>query len=252
MVGEGRRFAEAGYKDPKPLIEVCGKPIVQWAIESLKLDGIYTFVVRDYGSKELNERLETCLKGLVPDCNIIRLDRLTRGAAESVLMAEEHIGLREPLLVANCDQYTPWQANEKARLMDMMCDYDGIVTTFNHIPPETISDADIRDGTRFPYSFAHINPQTKMVDRLSEKIAISRNMLNGIHYWRQGIDFISSAEAMIESNITYNNEFYVSLTYNELVDYRQIQIFPMSDKSYYSLGTPEDVKKFEQLRPFDL
>ena len=33
MAGIGKRFIEAGYKDPKPLIEVDGKPMIQHVYE---------------------------------------------------------------------------------------------------------------------------------------------------------------------------------------------------------------------------
>ena len=35
MAGEGSRFAEAGYTDPKPLISVHGKSMIQLVIDNL-------------------------------------------------------------------------------------------------------------------------------------------------------------------------------------------------------------------------
>ena len=37
MAGEGARFKTAGYKHTKPLIPVNGKPMIQQAIETLKI-----------------------------------------------------------------------------------------------------------------------------------------------------------------------------------------------------------------------
>ena len=37
MAGEGRRFVEAGYKNPKPFIDVHGKPMIVRVLENLKL-----------------------------------------------------------------------------------------------------------------------------------------------------------------------------------------------------------------------
>ena len=34
MAGAGKRFFDAGYVFPKPLIEVDNKPMIQWVIES--------------------------------------------------------------------------------------------------------------------------------------------------------------------------------------------------------------------------
>ena len=35
IAGRASRFREAGYKGPKALIEVRGRPMVQWATDSL-------------------------------------------------------------------------------------------------------------------------------------------------------------------------------------------------------------------------
>ena len=35
MAGKGSRFSEAGYKNPKPLIDVNGKPMIARVIENL-------------------------------------------------------------------------------------------------------------------------------------------------------------------------------------------------------------------------
>ena len=37
MAGEGRRFKEAGFKKPKPLIKVFNKTLIEIAIETLNL-----------------------------------------------------------------------------------------------------------------------------------------------------------------------------------------------------------------------
>ena len=46
MAGAGSRFADAGYTDPKPLIEVNGKPMIQLVLENLKIQGKYHFIVQ--------------------------------------------------------------------------------------------------------------------------------------------------------------------------------------------------------------
>ena len=33
MSGAGRRFIEDGYTDPKPLIAIAGKPMIQYVVE---------------------------------------------------------------------------------------------------------------------------------------------------------------------------------------------------------------------------
>ena len=46
MAGEGSRFTKEGYTFPKPLISVCGKPMIQLVVENLDFDCEYIFLVR--------------------------------------------------------------------------------------------------------------------------------------------------------------------------------------------------------------
>ena len=39
MAGAGSRFAQAGYKQPKPFIDVLGMPMICHVLENLKIDG---------------------------------------------------------------------------------------------------------------------------------------------------------------------------------------------------------------------
>ena len=41
MAGAGKRFFDAGYVFPKPLIEVNNKPMIQWVIEVLTIRIIF-------------------------------------------------------------------------------------------------------------------------------------------------------------------------------------------------------------------
>ena len=41
MAGAGSRFKENGYKLPKPLIDVNGKPMIQHVVENINIKGKY-------------------------------------------------------------------------------------------------------------------------------------------------------------------------------------------------------------------
>ena len=77
MAGRGSRFSEAGYTDPKPLIPVHGKPMIQVVIENLTpaVDHRFIFIcqsghIRDYG-------LEEKLTALAKNVEIIGIDHIT-------------------------------------------------------------------------------------------------------------------------------------------------------------------------------
>src|SRR5512139_3587921 len=83
MAGNGRRLAHLGHK---PLVDVAGKPMVQWAVESLGIEGRYIFVIQKWWAKDL----VPLLKSLKPDCIIVQLDEPTEGAAQTVLKAKPY------------------------------------------------------------------------------------------------------------------------------------------------------------------
>lgn len=38
--GIGKRFKDAGYKYPKPLVNVMGKPILYWLLDSIDISNV--------------------------------------------------------------------------------------------------------------------------------------------------------------------------------------------------------------------
>ena len=111
MAGLGTRFANEGFNLPKPLIETNSKTLIEHSISTLGIEGNYIFITRKYKNKSDNIFLSKRLKEIQPNCTEIILDKPTRGAAETVLLAKEYID-SNPLIITNCDQITDWDANK--------------------------------------------------------------------------------------------------------------------------------------------
>ena len=47
MAGRGKRFEDAGYSFPKPLIDVNDKPMIQVVVENLNFSGKHIFICQD-------------------------------------------------------------------------------------------------------------------------------------------------------------------------------------------------------------
>ena len=225
MAGAGKRFSDAGYIFPKPLIEVDNKPMIQLVIESLNLDANYIFIIQKEHQVKFN--IKSVLKILQPECKIMELDHLTEGAACTTLLARKFINNSDPLIIANSDQYIQW--NSSKALYDFNSkNLDGAILTFEAIHPK--------------WSYAKCDDKG-FVTEVAEKKVISKNATVGIYYWKHGSDYVSSAEEMIKKNIRINNEFYVCPVYNEfLLKNKNIKIHNV-DKMY-GLGTPEDLERF--------
>ena len=225
MAGAGKRFFDAGYVFPKPLIEVDNKPMIQWVIESLNLQANYIFIIQKEHQEKYN--IKSVLKILQPECKIIELDHLTEGAACTTLLAKKYINNSDPLIIANSDQYINW--NSSKALYDFNSkNLDGAILTFEAIHPK--------------WSYAKCNEEG-FVTEVAEKKVISKNATVGVYYWKHGSDYVKSAEQMIEKNIRVNNEFYVCPVYNEfLAKNKKVKIHNV-DKMW-GLGTPEDLNNF--------
>ena len=100
MGGTGKRFLEAGYALPKPLLEVGGKRLIQWALESVTLlKGSYHY------SPSLTLAQHPLLMGLLPaGCWNVVMEP-TAGPLQTLLQAEGCLQANEELLICDCDSF---------------------------------------------------------------------------------------------------------------------------------------------------
>ena len=225
MAGAGKRFADAGYIFPKPLIEINNKPMIQWVIESLNLKANYIFIIQKEHQKKYNIR--SVLNVLQPNCKIIELDHVTEGAACTTLLAKKYINNSDPLLIANSDQYIKWNSSKVIYDINSK-NLDGAILTFEAIHPK--------------WSYAKCD-EKDFVTEVAEKKVISKNATVGVYFWKHGSDYVRSAENMIKKNVRVNNEFYVCPVYNEfLLSKKKIKIYNVEEM--HGLGTPEDLNNF--------
>ena len=229
MAGLGSRFKKTHGACPKPLIEVDGLTLIEHSIKSFDVDGRFIFVTRRFDDPADNKRLTQLLMSLRPDSIEICLDTITAGASQTCLAAREYINSEQPLVIYNCDQIIRWKPQDFLDYVDRyQC--DGAVVLYNSNDPKN--------------SFAMINDGT--ITKLVEKQAVSNHALIGFHYWKQGSDFVRSADALIETfRVSGQPECYVSETYNFLIDQGAcIKPYHVTDNMYIPLGTPEDVNRY--------
>jgi HAD superfamily hydrolase (TIGR01509 family) len=225
MAGAGSRFQQAGYTFPKPLIDVRGKPMIQVVVDSLNIEANYIYIVQKEHRSKYN--LDTLLNLITPNCRIVEVDGITEGAACTTLLAKEFINNDEPLIIANSDQYIEWDSNEFMYKMTEQS-LDGGIVTFRATHPK--------------WSFAKVNDMGYVVE-VAEKKPISDIATVGVYYWKQGKNYVTYAERMIEKNIRVNNEFYVCPVFNQAIeDNKLIKTFDI--KTMLGLGTPEDLQYF--------
>lgn len=233
MAGRGSRFSNAGYEFPKPLIAIHGKPMVEWAVKSLELDGKYIFIVQEDHIKHFD--VDSILKSIVPDCKIVPINYVTDGQASSILLAEPWINNSRPLLSVNCDQVVEWNSAEFLKVCNSWIGsrgmLDGVIPTFEVPIPSN------------KWSYAKLNDEGFVID-VAEKDPISTHATSGIYHWLRGENFVAYAKQMIAQNLRINNEFYACPVYKEAID--DGLKFKIFDSKVHTTGTPEELDIFLQ------
>ena len=155
MAGLGSRFRKAGYNVPKFMIEAKGKTLFEWSIESLndfKQDSKYIFIVREENGAEEFIKAK-CNEINIKNYEIIKLDHLTSGQAETAKIAVEKCEPDDEILIYNIDTYIDPKYFKKNDIKG-----DGCIPCFN-APGEH-------------WSFAKTDEDGKVID-VREKVKIS-------------------------------------------------------------------------------
>lgn len=209
--GEGRRFADAGYDKPKPLVDVCGLPMIQRVVENLM---------------PLDEFRVTVLSQIPLDFDTgdlsyvdVRVVGPTGGAVETILHADIESG---PLLMANCDQLTSLDIDAFVASPG-----DGALATFRSAKPH--------------HSYV-ITDEGGWVTDIAEKEVISRQAVAGVYYFGDGSAFAEAGRDVINRNFKVRGEFYVSTVIGEMVQ-AGAKLGTM-DTDVAILGTPEELQLF--------
>lgn len=233
MAGRGFRFASAGYHDPKPLISVGGKPMIQWVVENIRpsCPHRFTFICL---SEHLDKypQVESTLRSLCPNCSIVTIEQVTEGAACTVLLAKHIFANNDPLMIANADQFVELDINSYLQSMEVE-KADGLIMTFSSNHPK--------------WSYCRMDFDNTVCE-VVEKVVVSNHATVGIYNFRRGSDFIAAAEKMIRKNLRVNNEFYVAPAYNHLIDSGFKVITQGTGSEYagmFGLGVPLDLEFFK-------
>ena len=232
MAGAGSRFSKAGFLDPKPLIPVFGRPMIQLVVDNLRPNCKHQFIFICQKDHVEKYDLKTKLELFAPGCKLIELSGLTEGAACTVLAAREWIDNDSSLMIANSDQYVDVDINNYLSLLNR--DHlDGLIMTMTASDPK--------------WSFAAIDGNG-WVTRVAEKEPISPEATVGIYNFAKGSDYVRAADKMIQNNERVNGEFYVAPVYNSLIEEgAHIGISNIGNDSgtgMFGIGTPDDLDLF--------
>lgn len=231
MAGRGSRFADVGYSQPKPLIEIHNVPMIKLVIDNLrpKVEHRFIFICQESHLHEHN--LVSKLNQWAEGCEILTTPGITEGAACTVLLAEKLINNESPLMIANSDQWIDIEINDYLDNIQRKS-LQGLIMTMEANDPK--------------WSFVKLD-NNRLVTEVVEKKVVSNEATVGIYNFAKGADFCWAASRMIEKELRVNGEYYVAPAYNELIDKgSKVGICNIGrvDNGMYGLGTPDDFERF--------
>ncbi|MVO98836.1 glycosyltransferase family 2 protein [Paenibacillus lutrae] len=227
MAGRGQRFRNAGFHGPKMLLEAAGKPMLYWALDSLKPHFPMEKVIFVCLQEHLEQtRLKSVISAYCKNPVIVPIQSVTGGQAETVLKAQSFIDPDEPLLIYNCDTYM--ESSIGTTIADQGSKADGIISVFPSYDPA--------------YSYAQIDGRNRVV-RVKEKEVISSMATTGLYYFHRSRLFTEFAEEAAARG-SGEGELYVAPLYNRLIAQGYTCL---ADAAHYCcpLGTPEEIRHFE-------
>jgi NDP-sugar pyrophosphorylase family protein len=239
MVGLGSRFAKEGYKIPKPLIEVSGKPMAVQALNDLPVAEKDVFVLRDdlSGLDELKVALKTASK----QANFVTLEQMTDGQASSCMAGMSAVDLDRPLTIAACDNGMIYKSEK----------FDGLMTD-DSIDIIVWGARGYPGAIRNPQMYGWIDAnQQGNISNVSVKVPLKNPkndpIIVGAFTFKRAKDFVEAVKRMKQREGKVNGEYYVDTAINDAIALGlKCQLFEID--YYLCWGTPNDLRTFEYWR----
>jgi NDP-sugar pyrophosphorylase family protein len=238
MAGTGDRFRKAGYEDPKPLIPVNGKMIIEYILDMFDPDDDYVFICNETHLRTTHMR-ETLLQ-LRPNAKIVSIPNHKKGPVYTLLDAgmDDFIHDDEEVIVTYCDNpYLKDYQHFKQWVKDK--ESDGCILSHTGFHPHRLS----------PTFMAHIKETDLRIEAVKEKEPytddpMSEHASTGTYYFRKGSYVKKYFQELIDKDINHKGEYYVTLVYNLLInDGLAVHCYPTEHVTVF--GTPEEVQNFE-------
>lgn len=228
MAGLGSRFKDAGYTEEKYAIQFRGHSLLDWSLASLISFRGSELVLISRGFPGIDGYVRAAAARLgFGNVRVIILDRLTRGQAETAILAEPAFTEDEDILIFNTDTY---------------------------VDPSYLRPADIRGEGWIPtfsapgdkWSFVEADEEGRAI-RTTEKVRISDDCSVGLYYFSSFFmfrDIVAAAE--------FEKELYVAPLYNQWIQNgHETFLHRLPEPAVTVLGTPDDLRQAEaQDRPY--
>jgi hypothetical protein len=237
MVGQSRRFFDAGYREPKYRLQIYEQSLFYWVLAGFApcfQQERFVFIAHeDHHAQQFIH--EECSKLGISEVQIVELADVTRGQAETVKLGLERAGidLAEPITVFNIDTIR----HPRAQLPGFE-GADGLLEVF------------VGDGDHWSFAMpvpAEAQSLRGRVLRTTEKERISPLCSTGWYGFAQSGFFL---EAYAQSELLgwpSLKEAYIAPMYNLLIEHgRPVEFFVTQVPNLFFSGTPDEYEALRQ------
>ncbi len=231
LAGEGERFAKRGYRMPKPLVPVLGRPMILRVIESLDLRSDDHLQIVHHSSLQ-EAGISALITSTFPNLDVVlqNLERRTGGAAETVLYGLNGLSetvLDRPVLVVDGDG---------------IFDAD-VVQHFRSRPGNTVFCID-DPGDEPIYSYL-VPDADGVVRRIAEKERISTLACIGAYGFEDGRLLRAQVLRTLGSARRLDGEHYLSHVVQGLIDDGG-KVKAETVREWACLGTPAQLRAWSR------
>lgn len=239
MSGMGNRFVQAGYKEPKFLIEVDGIPVIEHIIGLFPKDAEFIFICNEKHAEETP--VLNILDKLASKKQIIVIPCHKKGPVYAVSEVYDFIDDEEEVIVNYCDFSMDWEYLDFHNFVQKS-NCDGSIVCYKGFHPHMLGGDN--------YAFVKCEPNSNKFLEIKEKESYTDDKMSefastGTYYFKKGKYVKKYFSKMMEKNIHLNNEYYVSLIYNLMhEDGLSTHVYEVPHMLQW--GTPLDLKIYNK------
>jgi NDP-sugar pyrophosphorylase family protein len=237
MSGFGERFRKAGYNTPKPLIEVDGKPIIQYIVEMFSKEDDFIFVCNKDHLLKPEYKMQQILESITTDSQIIAIEPHKLGPVYAVLQVIEKIDLNKETIVNYADFTCDWDYGDFCKtILESGC--DGAIPCYRDFHPHTI----------WSNYYAYVREDNLKINDIQEKKPFTHSprdefASSGTYYFKTGDLMRYYFERCITDNLMVSGEYYASMAFKPMIqDGLNIQVYKLNH--FMQWGVPSDLEEY--------
>ena len=241
--GKGERFVREGYTQPKALIPVFDKTMIECVIDNLtisKEDIVFIIYNKDLDKNNFAEVISNKYSKSKSNKNknfvvhLIKLEKDTLGAAETLYIGLEHILRRHEI-----------PTNKKCLILDCDTFYtEDIISIFREQERNAVFYTVKTDEPPI-YSYIKITENDETIIDIAEKVKISNNANTGCYAFQDIKTLHKYCKRILDEKITFNGECYTSCVISTMIKEGEPFIgCKLDSEVVFSLGTPRELKGY--------